>query len=54
VRLDVRLPIGAFFTLLGVLLKIRQEEALLLGHFGNAYRAYRQEVPMLIPRLWGA
>ena len=45
---------GLVLIVLGVLLKIRQEEALLLAHFGTAYRAYRQEVPMLIPRLWGA
>ena len=45
---------GLGLIVLGVLLKIRQEEVLLLTHFGPAYRAYRQEVPMLIPRLWGA
>jgi protein-S-isoprenylcysteine O-methyltransferase Ste14 len=35
----------------GVGLRIRREEALLLGHFGDAYLAYRAEVPALVPRL---
>ena len=35
----------------GFVLRIRREEALLLGHFGDAYRAYQAEVPALVPRL---
>lgn len=35
----------------GIALRIRREEALLLGHFGDAYRAYRAAVPALVPRL---
>jgi len=34
----------------GFTIKIRQEERLLLEHFGAAYRAYQTEVPMLVPR----
>jgi len=32
-------------------LYIRSEEEMMLEAFGEAYRAYRREVPMLIPRL---
>ncbi len=35
----------------GFALRIRREETLLLGLFGEAYRAYRAEVPALLPRL---
>lgn len=40
---------GFAFCLVGVILKIRQEEQLLIGHFGDAYRAYMAEVPALVP-----
>jgi protein-S-isoprenylcysteine O-methyltransferase Ste14 len=47
--------VGAVFGLAcviaGVLLKIRQEETLLVGHFGDAYLTYRSEVPALVPSL---
>src|SRR5262245_41196654 len=36
----------------GVVAKVRLEERLLLSHFGDAYQAYRAEVPALIPRPW--
>ena len=42
--------LGLFLLALGVMLKIRQEERLLIGHFGDAYRAYQSEVPAVIPR----
>jgi protein-S-isoprenylcysteine O-methyltransferase Ste14 len=43
--------IGLGFLLAGLLVKIRQEERLLLEHFGPAFEAYRGEVPALIPRV---
>lgn len=42
---------GLVLLVLGLLVKIRQEEHLLIGHFGNAYGAYQHEVPALVPRL---
>ncbi|HEV2750626.1 MAG TPA: hypothetical protein VGV12_08900 [Gemmatimonadales bacterium] len=42
---------GLTLIVLGVILKIRQEEQLLSGHFGAAYRQYREEVPALVPWL---
>jgi len=42
---------GLLLFLVGFMLKIRQEERLLLERFGGAYRAYQQEVPALVPRL---
>jgi protein-S-isoprenylcysteine O-methyltransferase Ste14 len=42
--------VGLVLLTLGILLKIRQEEELLLGHFGDAYRGYQADVPALIPR----
>ncbi len=44
--------IGFALILAGLLIKIRQEERLLAGHFGSAYAAYRAEVPALVPRIW--
>lgn len=50
--------IGALVSLAlfvwGFMIKIRQEERLLLAHFGAAYRAYQAHVPTLIPRPWKA
>lgn len=43
--------VGLAFLLAGIVVKIRQEEALLGGHFGPAYDAYRAEVPALVPRM---
>ena len=43
--------IGLVLLALGIVLKIRQEEQLLVEHFGEAYRIYAAEVPALIPRL---
>ncbi|HEV8125474.1 MAG TPA: isoprenylcysteine carboxylmethyltransferase family protein [Gemmatimonadales bacterium] len=42
---------GFALCLVGVILKIRQEERLLLGHFGDAYRGYQAEVPAVVPGL---
>jgi protein-S-isoprenylcysteine O-methyltransferase Ste14 len=42
--------LGFFLFLVGFMLKIRQEERLLLEHFGGVYRAYQDEVPALVPR----
>jgi len=35
-----------------ILIALRLEERDLLAAIGNAYRRYREEVPMLIPRPW--
>jgi hypothetical protein len=44
--------IGLLLFLIGLLLKVRQEEDLLSSILGSQYAAYRAEVPALIPRLW--
>jgi protein-S-isoprenylcysteine O-methyltransferase Ste14 len=46
--------LGLAFMWLGGLIKIRQEERLLLEYFGDDYRAYQREVPALVPRPWRA
>jgi protein-S-isoprenylcysteine O-methyltransferase Ste14 len=50
-------PVAGAFTLLYVvpvyLLYIRSEEALMLKRIGEPYRAYRERVPALLPRLRG-
>jgi len=43
--------IGFVLILNGFIVKYRQEEQLLIGHFGDAYVQYRAEVPALIPRV---
>lgn len=35
-----------------ILVALRFEERDLVRHFGDKYRAYRERVPMLLPRLW--
>jgi protein-S-isoprenylcysteine O-methyltransferase Ste14 len=42
------------FTIIaaGLVVKLRQEEKLLLGHFGAAYEAYRGRVKGLVPLVW--
>jgi len=44
--------LGFAFIVLGLVLKLRQEEQFLEGQFGEAYRAYKREVPALIPGVW--
>ena len=43
--------LGLALLLAGFVVKLRQEEQLLLERFGPAYQAYRAEVPALIPRI---
>jgi protein-S-isoprenylcysteine O-methyltransferase Ste14 len=43
--------IGLAMFITSCLLKVRWEESLLLGEFGEEYAAFRREVPMLIPFL---
>jgi protein-S-isoprenylcysteine O-methyltransferase Ste14 len=52
VRDTVAALIGGALITTGFVLKLRQEEQMLIGHFGDDYRVYRQEVPALIPRPW--
>jgi protein-S-isoprenylcysteine O-methyltransferase Ste14 len=44
--------IGCAFIATGFVLKLRQEERMLIEHFGDDYRVYRGQVPALIPRPW--
>lgn len=44
--------LGLAIILIGLVLKLRQEEHLLLGHFGPSYEEYRGRVKGLIPLLW--
>ncbi len=43
--------IGCALIAVGVMIKVRQEETLLLRHFGDGYRGYQAAVPALVPRL---
>jgi protein-S-isoprenylcysteine O-methyltransferase Ste14 len=38
---------GLVLLMIGFVIKIRQEEELLTKHFGDAYDAYRKDVPAL-------
>jgi protein-S-isoprenylcysteine O-methyltransferase Ste14 len=44
--------IGCVLIAVGVMVKVRQEETLLLQHFGDGYRGYQAAVPALVPRLF--
>lgn len=44
--------LGFLLIAIGIWVKVRQEEQLLISHFGDAYRAYRTAVPALVPRPW--
>lgn len=43
--------LGAGLVIVGLLIKIQQEERLLTTTFGTAYDDYRRDVPMLVPGL---
>jgi protein-S-isoprenylcysteine O-methyltransferase Ste14 len=51
-RDSVAALVGLGLLVVGVVVKIRQEERLLTEHFGKAYRTYQAEVPALLPGLW--
>lgn len=53
VRGTIASLLGVLSIAIGIVLKIRQEETLLIEHFGEGYRAYQSEVPALIPRPGG-
>lgn len=44
--------LGFALLLVGLVLKLRQEERLLAEHFGHAYREYQTRVPALVPGIW--
>lgn len=44
--------LGLLVIVGAVVLKLRQEEALLSEYFGTAYQAYRQRTKILIPHIW--
>ena len=44
--------LGLAVITIGLILKLGQEERLLLGHFGPAYEEYRGRVKGLIPLIW--
>jgi protein-S-isoprenylcysteine O-methyltransferase Ste14 len=44
--------IGFFIILVGILLKLKQEEALLTKHFAQDYLAYKKHTRTLIPFIW--
>ncbi len=52
----VRGTLGSFVGLvllgIGLLLRVREEEHMLLAHFGEQYRRYQREVPAVVPHLW--
>lgn len=50
VRGTIASLLGVTFIVVGMLLKIRQEETLLIEHFGEGYREYQSQVPALVPR----
>ncbi|MFL5631659.1 MAG: isoprenylcysteine carboxylmethyltransferase family protein, partial [Gemmatimonadaceae bacterium] len=43
--------LGVLLLVVGIVLKLQQEERLLIEHFGAAYRTYQQDVAALIPHL---
>ena len=50
VRGTIASLLGVASIAIGIVIKIRQEEGLLIEHFGEGYRAYQSEVPALVPR----
>jgi protein-S-isoprenylcysteine O-methyltransferase Ste14 len=51
-RMTLATLAGFVLIVIGLIIKIRQEEQLLTDHFGAAYDAYRAEVRALIPYVW--
>ena len=51
-RDSVAALIGLCLLVVGLVVKIRQEERLLMEHFGKAYQMYQAEVPAIVPGLW--
>lgn len=47
----VALLLGVPLFLIGTSIRVSEEERLLIGQFGDAYRAYARETPAFIPRL---
>ena len=50
VRGTIASLLGVVSIVIGIVLKIRQEESLLIEHFGEGYREYQSQVPALVPR----
>ena len=44
--------LGLAITAVGLVLKLGQEERLLIGHFGAPYEEYRRRVKGLVPLVW--
>lgn len=44
--------IGMVLLIIGLIIKIEQEERLLTGHFDAAYDQYRADVRGLMPYVW--
>ena len=44
--------IGYLIILVGILLKLKEEEALMMEHFAHEYASYKKRTKMLIPFLW--
>jgi len=51
-RDDVAGALGLALLVVGLRLKVRQEEQLLGQHFGAAYQQYRAQVSALLPGIW--
>jgi protein-S-isoprenylcysteine O-methyltransferase Ste14 len=51
-RDSVAALIGGALIATGLMLKVRNEERLLIDHFGNDYLVYQEQVPALMPRPW--
>lgn len=51
-RVTLASLLGIVLIVVGLIVKIRQEERLLTDHFGAGYEAYRADVRALIPYIW--